>query len=116
MTKTFINTALAAVAALTMLPAIASAQTTGPARKPPVAERSAKPATPAKPQAAKPGQGKRHEHAGPQKFADRGDNHRGARPEGRRDDRGDHQRGRGGDHDRRDHRGDNNKEQGRARG
>ena len=100
MTKTFINTALAAVAALTMLPAIASAQTTGPARKPPVAERSAKPATPAKPQAAKPGQGKRHEHAGPQKFADRGD----------------HQRGRGGDHDRRDHRGDNNKEQGRARG
>ena len=67
MTKTFINTALAAVAALTMLPAIASAQTTGPARKPPVAERSAKPATPAKPQAAKPGQGKRHEHAGPRR-------------------------------------------------
>ncbi len=74
MTKTFINSALAAVAALTFLPAIASAQpANAPARKPVAAERKIEPAKPAGPQAKRPDghrpgpQAKRDDHR--QQFA-----------------------------------------------
>jgi len=109
MTKTFIHTTLAAVAALTLIPAMASAQ---PAKtstpKPVAAERKIEPAKPAGPQAKRPDHKGDHKRPGPQakrddhrqQFADRrGD--RGHQRLDRDQDRkgGDHK---GGDHGKRD--------------
>ena len=117
MTKTFIQTALAAVAALTLIPAMASAQPANtPARKPVAAERKVEPAKPAGPQARHLGQKGDHKRPGPQA---KRDDHRQQfadnRSDGRRGDR-DHDR-KGGDHHKHgDHkRGDHDKRDGEAR-
>jgi hypothetical protein len=119
MTKTFIHTALAAVAALTLIPAMASAQpANSPARKPVAAERKIEPAKPAGPQAKRPDHKGDHMRPGPQakreghgqQFADR----RGDRDHQRLDR--DHDR-KGGDHGKHgDHkRGDQDKRDGDTR-
>lgn len=108
MTKTFIRTTLAAVAALTLLPAIASAQSPNLPRKPAAQERQVTPRGDKfdhdRTDHAKASAKSHKRHGGRQQLADNRGDRRGdaaRRPDGHdHDRRGDH--GEGGDHDRRD--------------